>query len=75
MTARAELTILGDDAYLYKLAGTDATRNVMVMSHHDVVDAAGEWQEPPFGGDSKDGKLWAAARWTPRRRCSRSLPP
>ena len=58
MTARAELTILGDDAYLYKLAGTDATRNVMVMSHHDVVDAAGEWQEPPFGGDSKDGRLW-----------------
>lgn len=56
-TERAELTILGDDAYLYKLAGTDATRNVMVMSHHDVVDAAGEWQEPPFGGDSKDGKL------------------
>lgn len=58
MTARAELTILGDDTYLYKLAGTDATRNVMVMSHHDVVDAAGEWQEPPFGGDSKDGRLW-----------------
>ena len=57
-TAQAELTILGDDAYLYKLAGTDATRNVMVMSHHDVVDAAGEWQEPPFGGDSKDGRLW-----------------
>lgn len=57
-TERAELTILGDDAYLYKLAGTDATRNVIVMSHHDVVDAAGDWQEPPFGGDSRDGKLW-----------------
>lgn len=30
----------------------------MVMSHHDVVEATGDWQEEPFGGIIKDGKLW-----------------
>lgn len=30
----------------------------MVMSHHDVVEATGDWQEKPFGGVIKDGKLW-----------------
>ena len=58
MTEKAELTILGDDAYLYKLKGADDSRNVLMMSHHDVVDATGEWQEEPFGGVIRDGKLW-----------------
>lgn len=58
MAEKAELTILGDDAYLYKLKGRDESRNIMVMSHHDVVEAAGDWQEEPFAGVIRDGKLW-----------------
>lgn len=58
MTEKAELTIFGDDAYLYKLKGRDESRNVMVMSHHDVVEATGNWQEDAFGGTIRDGKLW-----------------
>ena len=58
MHEKATLTILGDDAYLYKIKGKDESRNVMVMSHHDVVDATGDWKEEPFGGVIKDGKLW-----------------
>lgn len=58
VTQKAEFTVFGDDAYLYKLKGKDETRNVMVMSHHDVVEATGDWQEEPFGGVIKDGKLW-----------------
>lgn len=58
MTEKAELTIFGDDAYLYKLKGRDESRNVMVMSHHDVVEATGDWQEDAFGGTIRDGKLW-----------------
>ena len=54
----AQLTILGDDAYLYKFPGKDESRNVMVMSHHDVVDAAGQWQDEPFAGVIREGKLW-----------------
>lgn len=58
MHEKTTLTILGDDAYLYKIKGKDESRNVMVMSHHDVVDATGDWKEEPFGGVIKDGKLW-----------------
>ena len=58
MTEAAERTILGKDAYLYKLKGRDEGRNVMVMSHHDVVEAKGTWQEKAFGGTIRDGKLW-----------------
>ena len=58
MSEKAELTVLGDDAYLYKLKGKDESRNIMFMSHHDVVEAKGDWQEEPFDGIIKDGKLW-----------------
>lgn len=58
MSNKASLTILGDDAYLYKITGMNETRNVMVMSHHDVVDVTGDWEYPPFDGVIKDGKLW-----------------
>lgn len=58
VTEKAERTILGEDAYLYKLPGKDPGRNVLLMSHHDVVEATGSWQEAPFAGVIRDGKLW-----------------
>lgn len=58
VTEKAERTILGEDAYLYKLPGKDPSRNVLLMSHHDVVEATGSWQEAPFAGVIRDGKLW-----------------
>ena len=61
VTEQAELTVFGDDAYLYKLTGMDKTRNVMVMSHHDVVEATGNWQEEPFGGALKNQRSSASA--------------
>jgi len=48
----------GDDCWVYYLRGLDETRNIMLMSHHDVVAAEGEWQYPPFSGAIADGKLW-----------------
>ena len=61
VTEQAERTIFGDDAYLYKLTGLDETRNVMVMSHHDVVEVTGDWQEEPFGGALKNQRSSASA--------------
>ena len=58
VTEKAERTILGEDAYLYKLPGKDPGRNVLLMSHHDVVEATGSWQEAPFAGVIRGGKLW-----------------
>ena len=50
--------IFGDDCWIYKLPGRDAQRNIMLMSHHDVVDAQGSWQYPPFSGEMAEGKIW-----------------
>ena len=31
---------------------------IMLMHHHDVVEAPGNWQHPPFSGEIADGKVW-----------------
>ena len=46
------------DCWVYKLPGKDQSRNMMVMSHHDVVAGTGEWKHPPFAAEIADGKLW-----------------
>lgn len=53
-----EKLTFSDDCWIYKLKGADESRNIMLMSHHDVVAAEGEWQHPPFAGEIADGKLW-----------------
>ena len=52
---KAERKIFGDDCWIYKIEGKDKSRNIMVMSHHDVVAANGEWQHSPFSGEIIDG--------------------
>ena len=48
----------GEDCWMYKLPGMDENHNILLMSHHDVVAAEGQWQYPPFSGVVADGKLW-----------------
>lgn len=55
---KAELKIFSDDCWIYKIDGKDNSRNIMVMSHHDVVAGTGEWEHPAFGGEISDGKIW-----------------
>lgn len=55
---RAELKIFGSGCLIYKISGKNATRNIMMMSHHDVVEAEGEWKNPPFSGKVVDGAIW-----------------
>lgn len=31
---------------------------ILLMSHHDVVEATGPWSHEPFAGEIADGKLW-----------------
>ncbi|MEG2087444.1 MAG: M20/M25/M40 family metallo-hydrolase [Angelakisella sp.] len=54
----AELTIFGEGCLIYRLPGKDSSRNIMVMSHHDVVAATGEWTHSPFEGEIADDRLW-----------------
>lgn len=55
---KAEKQTFSDDCWIYKLPGKDASRNIMLMSHHDVVAADGEWDHAPFAAEIADGKLW-----------------
>lgn len=55
-----EKMLFGDGCLIYKLKGTDESRNIMLMSHHDVVPATEKenWTYPPFSGTIADGKIW-----------------
>ena len=55
---RCEKLNFSDDCWVYRLKGADHNRNIMLMSHHDVVGAEGEWMHPPFCGQVFDGVLW-----------------
>ncbi len=54
----AEKMTFGDDCWIYKIKGADETRNIMLMSHHDVVEVSGEWEHEGFSGEIADGKIW-----------------
>ncbi len=55
---RMERQIFSEDCWVYELRGKDCSRNIMLMSHHDVVAAEGEWTYNPFGGEIAEGRLW-----------------
>ncbi len=47
-----------DGNLLFFWKGKSAARPLVLMSHQDVVPAAGEWLHAPFSGDLADGKVW-----------------
>ena len=48
-----------DGSLLIRWRGSDPTREpILLMSHHDVVEAPGVWKHEPFSGDISEGKLW-----------------
>ena len=55
---KAERLVFSDDCWVYRLKGTDESRNIMLMSHHDVVDVDGDWKYPGFSGEIAEGKVW-----------------
>ncbi len=54
----AKKMTFSDDCWMYCIEGKDKTRNIMLMSHHDVVDAEGEWKYDGFSGEIAEGKVW-----------------
>ena len=58
--SRCEKMLFGDGCLMYKLKGRDESRNILLMSHHDVVPATEKenWIYPPFSGTIADGKIW-----------------
>lgn len=55
---KAERMTFGSGCFVYCIKGKDATQNVMLMSHHDVVDGGEGWETDPFNAVEKDGSLW-----------------
>lgn len=44
---------------LLRWKGTDPTLlPLLLMNHHDVVEATGKWTHPAFSGAIEDGKVW-----------------
>lgn len=55
-----EKMLFGDGCLMFKLKGKDESRNILLMSHHDVVAATEKenWDHPPFEGRIVDGKIY-----------------
>ena len=47
-----------DGCLVFKIKGA-SDRNIILMSHHDVVEDKGEWAHPAFGAEIHDGKIFA----------------
>lgn len=58
LSARAEKLTFGGGCFVYVLRGTNTKKNVMLMSHHDVVDGGDGWNTDPFCATVKDGALY-----------------
>lgn len=55
---KAEKMTFSDDCWMYKIPGKDTSRNIMLMSHHDVVAATGDWKHEPFSGEVAEDAIW-----------------
>ena len=47
-----------DGSFLLHWKGKTDRDPIMLMNHHDVVEATGNWKYPPFSGTVAEGKIW-----------------
>lgn len=55
---RAKKLTFGSGCFVFVIEGKQNKKNIMLMSHHDVVDGDKEWNTDPFNAVVKDGSLW-----------------
>lgn len=58
LTSMAKKFVFGSGCFVYVIEGKNAQKNIMLMSHHDVVDGSDDWSAPPFEPTIKDGYLY-----------------
>lgn len=58
LTAKAEKLTFGGGCFFYIVRGKNATKNLLLMSHHDVVDGGEGWDTDPFCPTVKEGYLY-----------------
>lgn len=45
-------------SFLLHWKGVSSEGPILLMNHHDVVEAPGNWKYPPFSGTIAEGKIW-----------------
>lgn len=55
---KAKRLTFGTGCFVYVIEGKRATKNIMLMSHHDVVDGGEDWNTDPFKAVVKEDSLW-----------------
>ena len=58
LTSKAKRLTFGGGCFVYIIEGKNANKNVMLMSHHDVVEGGEGWDTDPFVATEKDGYLY-----------------
>ncbi|MCH5198207.1 MAG: M20/M25/M40 family metallo-hydrolase [Oscillospiraceae bacterium] len=58
LSQRAERLSFGSGCFVYMIRGSNAKKNIMLMSHHDVVDGGDDWDTEPFCATIKDGSMY-----------------
>ena len=48
LKSKAEKLTFGGGCFVYVIRGNNAKKNIMLMSHHDVVEGSDEWETDPF---------------------------
>lgn len=47
-----------EGSFIMRWPGKNAGQKLLLMNHHDVVEATGDWKYPPFSGEIAEGKVW-----------------
>ena len=58
IAAKAKKLTFGGGCFFYVIEGKNAKKNILLMSHHDVVDGGEGWERDPFCATEKDGYLY-----------------
>lgn len=58
LSAKAQRLTFGGGCFVYVIKGKNAKKNIMLMSHHDVVDGGEGWETDAFCATEKDGYLY-----------------
>ena len=58
LAAKAKKLTFGGGCFFYVIEGKNAAKNILLMSHHDVVEGSDGWQTDPFKAVQKDGWLY-----------------
>lgn len=58
LNAKARKLTFGSGCFVYVIEGRNAKKNIMLMSHHDVVEGGEDWHTDPFSPVEKDGFLY-----------------